>query len=331
MLEVAILALDNTPLSSLSLPADILNAAGVLWNKIAGIPEKPLFRVSIVTPGGKPVTCYKTIGIKPNGALEKLTAPDFVLIGALAGLDGVGQRYREQIQHLRRLHDNGAVLGSICTGAFILAETGLLDGRRATTHWGMSQLFAQLYPQVHVDTSRTVVDEGTILTSGGTTAGSDLSLYIIRKWFGSEVADQAARVLLLDPYRLYQAPYEAFHNRIAHEDDEILNGQQWMDTNYHKEISVEVLAEQCNMSRRTFERRFKKATGDSPLRYLQRIRIEKAKQLLEQGNQTFETITAEVGYEDTSSFRRMFQKVTGVPPSIYREKFRRDQSVPGSS
>ena len=325
MIRATILALEESPLTSLALPADILNAAGTLWNRMAGQPERPLFDVSIVTPGGKQVSCYRTIDIKPNGSFEELESVDIVVIAALGNMAGFQEKYQEQINHLNKLHERGAVITSICTGAFLMAETGLLKGKSATTHWGMSKFFSELYPDVRLRTSRTIVDEKTLISSGGTTAGSDLALYIIRRWCGNEVANQAARVLLLDPYRLSQAPYEAFYGPVDHGDDDILLGQKWIDSNFYKEITIDSLAEKCNLSRRTFERRFKKATGDSPLRYLQRVRIEKAKYLLEYGNLTFDIITSKVGYEDTSSFRRIFQKTTGLPPRAYREKFRNSQ------
>lgn len=321
MINVAVLALDSVPLSSLALPVDILNAAGVLWNRIAQVPEEASFKVSIVSPGKRPVTCHQSLTISPDFALEEIAPPDVLIIGGLGGLEDFATKHREVIDYLVYLHSRGTTLASICTGAFLLAETGLLDGKAVSTHWGMSGALGEMYPSLRVTSENIVVDEGSLMSSGGTTAGADLALHIVRKYCGHEMADRCARVLLLDPNRSSQAPYEVMRIPIDHGDSEIIKVQRWVEQNYNTVISVERLAEVALLSRRTFERRFKKATGDSPLRYLQRFRIEKAKQYLETSNHTFESITSRVGYEDTSTFRRMFQKGTGLPPSVYREKF----------
>jgi len=322
MKRVIILVFPGTPLSSIALPTDIFNAAGTLWNQMAGLPITPHFKVEVATIDGLPVRCHKTVEIIPDMALNSAGAADLVIIGALLDPANCALRHHEAISLLKDFHHRGATLASICSGAFLLAATGLLDNRTATTHWALSRLFHSRYPKVELRNEKTVTDEGRLLCSGGANAGADLALHLVRRYCGDEVADQCSRVLLLDPHRSSQSPYEILNDRIDHGDQAIARIQAWIHDNFQRDISVAGLAELAYMSRRTFERRFRLATGESPLRYLQRLRIQQARRLLENGH-SFDEITGQVGYEDTSSFRKLFQRHTSLPPASYREKFRR--------
>lgn len=324
MIKIAVLAVENSPLSSLALPVDILNGAGVLYNRFAGIPEEPLFEVCVVAESSRQVECLRSVQVIADMVLDDLCAPDILIIGGLPEIGNIPAIYGPIREKLVALHKSGTVLASICTGAFMLASTGLLNGRMATTHWGLCKQFATQFPEVKVQTANTVIDEGSLLTSGGTTAGGDLALYLIRRYCGDVTADRCARVFLLDPYRSSQLPYEVPNIPIDHGDSDILKVQEWVDANFQRELYVKDLARIGSMNRRTFERKFKKATGCTPLAYLQKVRIEKAKRLLEDGEYSFETITSEVGYGDPSTFRRMFQKNTGLPPGVYRQRFCRN-------
>jgi transcriptional regulator GlxA family with amidase domain len=184
-----------------------------------------------------------------------------------------------------------------------LAETGLLDGKTATTHWGFADQFRKRYPRIELKT--------------------DLSLYLVEKYCGQEVALQSSKSIVADIGRTTQAPYAIFEFQKDHQDQRILSVQQWIEDHFAQNFNYDQLAHTCAMSRRTFERRFKTATGDTPLIYQQRIRVEAAKRILENGDQSFDEITYAVGYEDSSSFRKLFLKQTGLRPSEYRKKFRR--------
>ncbi len=322
MIHIAVLGFEGTPLTALSLPMDILNSAGYMYNKIAGLPEEKLFDVSLVTPGGKAISCFRSVQVVPKSSFEKLEAPDVLIVGPAFGLNNFQQRYGSIITNkLKELHGRGTILASICVGSFVLAATGLLNGKGATTHWGMCRRFAEMFPDVNLYPEQIVVDEGSLLTSGGTTAGADLTLHLVRRFYGKQVADRCARVLLLYPYRSSQLPFTVLTIPVDHGDGEIGMIQEWIHDHFAKSLTVDKLATHCAMSRRTFERRFKKATGESPLQYIQRIRIEKAKQLLESTGDTFEEITFRVGYEDPSTFRRIFQRYTGLLPGEYRSRF----------
>ncbi len=259
----------------------------------------------------------------PDCAMEEVTNDNMVMVAASPYLTYHKKSNRDMLAWLKMKHATGTQLASVCTGAFFLAATGLLDGKCATTHWGMAQQLQLRFPAVKVLPKRIVTDEGDLYCSGGANAGGDLALHIVRKFCGNDVAHQCGKALLLDPARESQAPYEVFNFEKGHGDEKIVILQNWIERNYRTKIRVNNLARKAAMSRRTFERRFKSATGETPLQYLQRVRIEKAKMLLEQGDDSFEQITDRVGYEDSSSFRRVFQKYTGLQPGAYRQKFLR--------
>ena len=321
MKNITILALAGSPLSAIALPADIFLAAGVFWNKLFGLPEEPRFTVRIATLDGLPVRCQGSIVINAECALADIGQPNLLIIAPLTDLHHPLLRSANLHDRLRDLHNRGIHLASICTGAFLLAATGLLDGKKATTHWALRQVFAKRYPRVQLEISQTVTDEDSLLCSGGANAGGDLALHLVRRYCGNETALHCARALLLDPARISQAPYEVFSSVAQHDDLPVQSIQSWLEEHLQDAIRIDDLATRAAMSRRTFERRFKNATGDSPLRYLQRLRVERAKFLLESGRETFDTITGQVGYEDASTFRRIFLQNTGLQPGSYREKF----------
>ena len=321
MIRVAILAFEGVPLSSIALPADIFLATGTFWNRLFGRPEELYFNVRVVSLDGQSVSCHRSISINPDGALADIDRPDLLIITGLTDLQSPLLESCELSETLQELHRNGTVLASICTGAFVLAATGLLNGKRATTHWGLAKLFARRFPEVILEPQQTITDEGSLLCSGGANAGADLALHLVRRYCGIETACHCAKALLLDPARTSQSPYEVYHSTKNHGDEQITPIQQWLEKNFHTSISIDLLARRAAMSRRTFERRFKNATGDSPLQYLQRIRVENAKFFLETSQKSFDEITTKVGYEDSSTFRRIFSKTTGLQPGSYREKF----------
>lgn len=323
MVEVVILVTDGVVLSSVALPVDVFNAAGRMWNGMKGEKITPYFSVRLASPGGETVNSYKSISITPDLAMEDVEQPDLLVIAASVNFVRPTASYHQLYRQMRSLYRHGTHLASVCTGAFLLAATGLLDGKSATTHWGLADKLQQRYPQVKVMPKRILTDEGDLYCSGGANAGGDLALHLVRKFCNSEVSYQCSRVLLLDPERISQAPYEIPHFEKKHGDEKVGGIQDWLERNFHKPFRVEELAARAAMSRRNFERRFKNATGESPLQYLQKIRIEKAKILLESTSDSFEQITLQTGYEDSSSFRKVFEKSTGLTPGSYRRRFHR--------
>ena len=322
MKNVTLLLQDNFPLSTFAIVNDIFKAAGVFWNILMGYPPEPCFRTTTVSGDGQPVTTIDGLEIKVDGALGDTTDTDLiVIVPSITPLKPVTDP-EPTISWLQDAHARGVHIASICTGAFLLADTGLLNNKTATTHWGFVSAFQHRYPAVSLKPEKLITDEGDLFCAGGANAGGDLALYLIAKYMGKETAYRTARALLMDPDRKSQAPYMIFRFEKHHDDHRIIEIQTYMEKNVDTPFTIETLAQMAGMSRRTFERRFKTATGDSPGQYLQRIRIEYAKQFLETGGKTFDEITFHVGYQDPSTFRKMFTRTTGLSPNAYREKFR---------
>lgn len=222
---------------------------------------------------------------------------------------------------MAELHGNGTTLCSVCAGAFVLAETGLLRNREATTHWAFAEEFAVRFPSVRVDAGRMLIDDGDIITAGGILAWTDLGLTLVERLLGPSVMLKTSRFLLIDPPGRTQRPYGQFVPKLSHGDAGILGIQHWLHATTAKDISVALLAERAGLEERTFLRRFKQATGLRPTEYAQQIRIAKAREALELTRKPVDQIAWQVGYGDTSAFRKIFQRVTGLAPAEYRRRF----------
>jgi transcriptional regulator GlxA family with amidase domain len=222
---------------------------------------------------------------------------------------------------IRQHYDKGAHVASICTGAFLLAETGLLDGRSATLHWGFADRFKARYPKVRLQHDRIFIDHGRLYCSAGVTAGMDLSLYLVEKFCGRQAATQSAKTMVLAMDRESQAPFTCFLRGKDHTDPLVARAQHLLEKNAARAVDYDELAHTLKMSRRSLERRFRQAAGMTPLSYLQRLRVEKARQLLEEGIATFSEVTYAVGYEDIAFFRKLFIRLTGLRPKEYQKKF----------
>lgn len=232
-----------------------------------------------------------------------------------------------------RAHAAGAVACAACAGVFFLAEAGLLAGRAATTHWGLAAMFADRYPDVRLTPERMLVDGGDYVCAGGLTAYFDLALHLTARFASTELAASCARVLLLDPGRVCQTPYMNLLSPPLHGDAAIITAQEWLENNYARPFRIRELAEAARLSERTLLRRFKKATGRAPREYVQALRVERAKRLLESGNASVDEIAAQVGHNDAPSFFRLFKTLAGLTPGEYRKRFgivsRVDDKHPG--
>jgi transcriptional regulator GlxA family with amidase domain len=323
MKKVTILAMYNTMASTVIGPMDVFYQAGVIWNYFKGQKLTPYFEVKVVTTSGEPFICLSGIRMLPEGSIHDVQDTDLIVVSSILDIAKTLSVQGEVIDWLKDRYYRGSNIATICTGAFVLAETGLLDGKTATTHWGFADQFRKRYPRIELKPERLITDEGDLFCSGGYNAGTDLSLYLVEKYCGHDVALQSSKSLISDIGRTSQAPYAIFQYQKDHRDNRILKVQEWIENNFDQNFNYDKLARNHGMSRRTFERRFKTATGDTPLIYQQRIRVEAAKRLLEDGNRSFDEITYQVGYEDSSSFRKVFFKQTGLRPTEYQNKFQR--------
>ena len=218
-------------------------------------------------------------------------------------------------------HAEGATLCSVCAGAFLLAETGLLAGRTATTHWTYTETLARRFPDVRVDTDRLVIDDGDLITAGGLMAWTDLGLKLVDRLMGPTVMLKTARFLLVDPPGREQRYYSSFAPPLQHGDQPILKVQHWLQATGARDVSLAAMAHRAGLEERTFLRRFRKATGLKPTEYCQQLRVGKAREMLELTSRTIDQVAWDVGYEDAGAFRKVFQKVMGLTPGEYRSRF----------
>jgi transcriptional regulator GlxA family with amidase domain len=322
MKKVAILAAENCVLSTIAAPMDMFLQAGVLWNITMGEAPAPLFDVKIVTADGQPITAINDVPITPAGSMYDMEDVDLVVIPSQSFFfDPLSQAHAQRIDWLKDQYENGVDLASVCAGAFTLASTGLLDGKEATTHWGMARQFKKSFPKVNLRTDLMVTDQGRLFCGGGVTADLNLALYLINKYCGREIALQSSRCTLVDLDRITQLPFSVFNPEKNHNDGDILDIQEWIEDNFSQNINLETLAEKLGLSLRQFNRRFKSATGETAIKYLQQIRVEVAKRQLIATKSTFDDISLNAGYENVSFFRRIFKSNTGISPAQYRNKF----------
>jgi transcriptional regulator GlxA family with amidase domain len=222
---------------------------------------------------------------------------------------------------LRGRHAQGTSLGSICKGAFLLGETGLMTGRTVTTHWSYAEQLLSRFPGAKVDTDRLIIDDGDIITAGGMMAWIDLSLRLVDRFLGPTIMVETARTFLVDPPGREQSYYSAFAPKLTHGDAAILKVQHWLQATEGKETNLAILAAQAGLEQRTFIRRFRKATGLKTSEYIQRLRVGKARELLQFTKSPVERIAWDVGYTDPSAFRKVFGKIVGLTPQEYRQRF----------
>ena len=325
--EVLIVAVPETAGSALYGMLDVLLAAGNIWQTLARTePAQTLFRVRIVAPTGNAFTCGNGVPVNPDCSVADNPGAGILILPELwLGPDeDIHGRYPELMQWIRQKYREGSTLYSACSGAVMLAETGLLDGRDATSHWGYQDLFSKRYPKVNFRPEPNLVfadEEGRIVSAGGTTSWHDLAIHIISRHGSPGEALRIAKVYLLKWHGEGQLPYAALVRRTPHADSVVRTCEQWLGEHFQETGAIKQVVDLSGIPERTLKRRFKTATGTSIIDYLQNLRVEEAKRLLETGQMPVDEISAEVSYEDPSFFRRLFKRRTGLTPSQYRRMF----------
>lgn len=315
---------------------DTLWAAGRMWDNMKGGTPDGLFEPRLVAAEAGPLKLVTGVSILPQDTIDEVASTDVVfvpnvMIGASRGPDKLDRRL---IDWIRRMHEGGAHLYGACGGSLVIAQTGLLDGGEATTHWAYAPLFRSHFPNVTLHVDRILVQSGpghSLVCSGGASSWQDLALLLVSKRGGTEEAIRMSKLFLYQWHREGQLPYASLIENVDHGDAVVVKCQQWLAQNYERADIVTELVRQSGLPKRTFDRRFRAATGYSPLAYVQAMRIEEAKQMLETGTNAVDQIGREVGYEDAASFRRLFKRITGMGPSDYRRKFRPPSFVPGKA
>lgn len=252
-----------------------------------------------------------------------LRKPDVVIVPACQMAPPKTALAPQSVAWVRQRHAEGAVVAAVCGGVFLLAESGLLAGRRATTHWMFAQELGRRFPELDVDADRLVIDESDVITAGGVLAWADLGLSLVERLLGPTVMCTTARFMLMDPPGREQRIYGEFTPHLQHGDKVILSIQHWLQANSSAACTVSSLAERASLSERTFLRRFTKATGVKPSEYHQRLRVARSRELLEFTRDSVEQVAAAAGYEDSGGFRRIFKRMVGLSPAEYRRRFQR--------
>jgi transcriptional regulator GlxA family with amidase domain len=323
MYDVTVILLDDGYASTALMPIEVFHSAGALWRELKGEAPEPRFRVTTASIDGKPVRSpYAGLMMSPERAIADIKRTDIVVVPTSGlALDEKLLENNALLPWLRRHHASGAYLAGVCMGAAYLAEAGLLDGKVATTHWAVGADLAQRYPKVDWRTDMFVTEDSRLLCSGGLTAAADVSLYLVEKLCGHEIAVQTAKALLLTMPRACQSGYALLPLSPAHNDDAVRAVEAHLQANFKQDTSLEALAEKVGLAPRTFLRRFKAATGRMPGAYVQAVRVETAKAMLERDRASVQSVAHAVGYEDASFFRALFKRSTGMTPAEYRTRF----------
>lgn len=321
-IDVTVVLLDGGWISTSLGPIEVFHAAGRLWNGLQGEAPEPRFRVRTASIGGKAVTTAYGIGLTPEHAIEDIERTDLVFIGAPApALLETFDPEPTLLSWLRGLGARGTPIAGVCSGVACLAAAGLLDGRRATTHWALAEGFRQRFPAVKWEPDQFVTEDHGLYCGGGVYASIDLSLYLVERFCGRDVALQASRALLVSMPRLGQSGYGTVPISRPHSDERIREAEACLRQEFHTAVSIEALAARLGMSPRNLMRRFRDATGRLPGEYLQQLRIMAARELLERAALPVQSVAARVGYEDVAHFRSLFKRHTGLTPADYRRKF----------
>ncbi len=307
---------------------DVLASVGRDWEMLHGLPSAERnFTVSLRTPGAAPYWDVNGRKITPDADLDERPAPDLIIVPDIHfdPSGGLPEEFVPVVDWIREAYAQGAMVTSVCSGSILLGAAGVLDGNEATTHWGFVDMLGRNFPDVKVCQDRILVPTGEghrIVTAGGASSWVDLMLYLIGRFAGADVARRIAKIYLIEPHSDGQLSYASLTACRQHDDQLIADAQIWVAQNYDMPSPVAAMAQYSHLTERGFHRRFKRATGQAPAEYVQTLRIEEAKQLLETTETLIDDISSEIGYAEPSSFRSAFRKRVGISASAYRRKWR---------
>jgi len=321
MKHISILVPKAAILGSIEGPRQVLTEV----NKFLQSTERPqLFRIQLVGITREVPVCGGKYTVFTDATIGDIPRTDLVIIPALDGeMTATLAENREFIPWIVDQYNAGAEVASLCVGAFLLASTGLVNGRKCATHWMAAADFKRMFPEVNLVEDKVITDEQGIYSSGGAFSYLNLILYIIEKYVGRDVAVFCSKAFQIDIERNSQSPFMMFKGQKAHEDEPIKEAQNFIEQNFNQRITVDDLASRFAIGRRNLERRFKKATANSVVEYIQRVKIEAAKASLESSRENVNEVMYNVGYNDPKAFRTTFKRITGLSPLQYRQKYQR--------
>jgi len=285
----------------------------------------PLYKIELAGVAGTNEFEDGLFTVKPHKHISAIPKTDLVIIPSL------NHNYQKAMKGNKELADwiawqykNGAEVASVCTGAFLLASAGLLEGKSCSTHWSVADNFRSMFPNVHLQTDKLITDENGIYTNGGAYSFLNLLIYLIEKKYDRQTAIYCSKIFQIEMDRHSQSEFIIFKGQKQHGDEMVMEAQTYIESMMHEKISVEQLSSKFAIGRRNFDRRFIKATGNTPLEYLQRVKIESAKRAFETSRKTINEVMYEVGYSDIKAFREVFRKITGMSPLEYRNKYNKE-------
>ncbi|MBL4887333.1 MAG: helix-turn-helix domain-containing protein [Flavobacteriaceae bacterium] len=303
-------------------PYDVLSAAGYCSQQVASDKPPIVINISIVGINKGILMCHNGIKIECQKGLDDVNQTDLIIIPSMKLLRGpFFKKYPQLKEWITGHHKKGAVIASICVGSFLLAETGLLDGKIATTHWAFADSMAEQFPQIAIHNNNIITEQDNIICAGGGTSWEDLVMYLLEKYSTVDTANYVGQLFLLKPHLQGQKPYKQLKSVVTHEDLTIKESQCWIEKHLSETDVLFTTTENSGLHERTFKRRFKKATKQSPNEYIQNYRIDAAKNLLLTTGCTIKKISERVGLNDGSYFRRLFKRKTGMTAQNFRQEF----------
>lgn len=322
MKTVSILVPETAVLAAIVDPRYMFTAVNEFL-KSAG--KQPLFNVQLVGLTKEVRLSEGLFSVHTDVLLKNAKKSDLIIIPAVSGdLSNAVKRNREFLPWIVKQYKSGAEVASLCLGAFIFASTGLLDGKKCSTHWLFANEFRTMFPEVQLVDEKIVTEQNGLYTSGGANSYWNLLLHLVEKYTSREMAILAAKFFVLDISRDTQSPFSIFKGQKIHNDNEIVKVQEYIEANYQEKITVEELSDKFGIGRRTLERRFKKATNNTIIEYIQRVKIEASKKELEVGRKTINEVMYDVGYTDNKAFRDVFKKIAGLSPVDYRNRYNKN-------
>lgn len=319
MMHVSILVPENSVMQAIADPQYLLSAVNQFL-AVAG--KKPLFHVELVGLKKQVRINDGLFSINTSQLLKDVKKTDLVIIPALFGdMKTAIDSNKQALPWINAQYENGAEVASLCVGAFLLASTGLLNGKKCSTHWGFQNEFREMFPDVEVVEGSVITEEHRIYSSGGANSYWNLLLHLVEKYTDRETAILASKYFAIDIDRESQTTFALFKGQKNHTDEAVRTAQEYIEKNFQEKISIENLTELVSVGRRSFERRFKLATNNTVLEYIQRIKVEAAKRSFENSRKNMSEVMFDVGYTDTKAFRTVFKKITGLTPIEYRNKY----------
>lgn len=317
----------NSIVDTIIAPFNLFRMANSHFRQLNELSEPP-FKIDLVGLSNKPVKYQGLFSVQPTATINEVLKTDLIVVSPISG--NLEKEIKNNIEFVSWIKTqrikNDSEVASLCKGAFLLAETGLLNGKSCATHWTSHNLFRNRYPKVNLVPEKIICEDNGIYSSGGAYSILNFTLYLIERYFGRETAIWCSKVSEVDYDRISQNEFIIFSGQKEHSDDTIIKAQNYIENNYQEKLNIESIADLVNLNSRSFLRRFKKATSNTPLEYIQRVKIEAAKKKLESSTKTISEVMYNIGYNDEKAFRKTFRKYSGLSPKEYRNKYNREMA-----